>query len=513
MLPTPELDMKTVNEGSININAHASHDFQKNDFQKNLQRKNLQRKRIQSKQNNPWQSMSKSYDDFAASFLPTDDIYAQSGSGGDDIPSLAYFQFLAERRIGIAWRITKKPAEDAIRNRFRIMDFKGKINERDDIFDWCENTDFYNQLAQALYYERVYGIAFLMKYYTKNDKEFEDFSEPITKGSRPIAFQAFPPTHMSPVNVHETSYLDSDPQKWDIQGGIYNPQRIHHSRIDVIMTRRVSHRWRGLSVFEPIWHSILSYFQAIIYTLRAFNKVGSSIPYWLIDTNLDLAELFDKYGDLLDEMKMNGIYIGRKGDEIGFEPTNISAGLTELMDIWRKDIASGTSFPMPILWGEAVSGGMGSQMYLVFERYYWNEISNIQASLSDDVLRILKDAGFKDLEKRRIDWLLAMTKTDAQRLADELMEKQVEMADKQKVLLDIEIERGKIEVEMLEFQHLNNMLNPEENEEGETSNTNKPKNKNVGELKDFRQISKNRLEAFFNRNKELFKQFYIKKEV
>ena len=169
-------------------------------------------------------------------------------------------------------------------------------------------------------------------------------------------------------------------------------------------------------------------------------------------------------------MKMNGIYIGRKGDEFGFEPTNIAAGLTELMEIWKEDIASGTSFPLPILWGRAQASGMGSQMYLVFERYYWNEISNIQASLSDDLLRIFKSSGFKNLEKKRVDWLLAMTKTDAQRLADELMEKQVEMADKQLVLLDVEIERGKLENEMMEFEHLNNMINPQEKDQENGSN-------------------------------------------
>ncbi|MFW9872573.1 MAG: anti-CBASS protein Acb1 family protein [Candidatus Thorarchaeota archaeon] len=448
-----------------------------------------------------WKDMRAHYDDFASSFLPTDDIYGSSGSGTDDIPTLAYFQYLAERRVGIAWRITKKPAEDAIRNRFRIMDMKGKIEERDDILAWCEDTDFYNQLAQALYYERCYGIAFLMKYYTNNDLEKEDLSKEVKpRNRRPVAFQAFPPTHMTPTNIHQTNYLDTDPQKWEISGGMYNPTQIHHSRIHVIMTRRVSHRWRGLSVFEPIWHSILSYFQAIIYLLKAFNKMGSMIPFMKIDSTSELTDLYDEYADLVDEMKMNGVFIGRQGDDMVFAPTDIAAGLRDLMEIWIEDIAAGTSFPVPILMGRAQAAGIGSQMYLVFERYYWNEIANIQASLSDDVLQIFRDSGFKKLERRRVDWQLAMTKTDSQRLADEMMELEIEMGKVELKASKVQLERAELENEMLEFQHLSNMLGMGE-EEGNKKVDNK-------QFQDFQKLLHNKRMKFRERRELLFERLF-----
>ena len=445
--------------------------------------------------------------DFASSFLPTDDIYGSSGSGVDDVPSLVYFQYLAERRIGIGWRLTRMPADDAIRNRFRITTFKGTIEERDDIFEWCEETDFYNQLAQALYYERVYGIAFLMKYFTENDREKEDFSKSVKKGRKPVAFQAFPPTVMQPTNVYKTFYLDTDPQKWDITGGLYNVGKIDHTRIHVIMTRRVAQRWRGLSVFETAWHSFLSYFQAIIYLLRAFNKLGSMIPMMKIESNMELSELYTKYADLLDEMKMNGIFLGRQGDDINFAPTNIAAGLKEMMEIWIEDICSNCGFPVPIIMGRAQAAGMGSAMYLVFERYYWNTIAHIQASLTDDLLRMFKYIGFENLERRRIDWQIAIVKTDAQRLADELAEQEVKLQKKQLKLMNIQIEREKLQNEMLEFQHLSNVLGQGQNPQEQQGN-NDQYQVDQKQFQDFRDLIQKRKDYFKIRRNELVNKMF-----
>ena len=376
--------------------------------------------------NNPWENIKTEFTDFASHFLPTDDIYGTSGSGVDDVPALSHFQWLAERRVGVAYKITWKPAQDAIRNRFNIVDYGGDIDVREDIFDWMEDTDLWNQLALALFFERVYGTSFLMKYYTENDKEGQKFSEPAPKRKKPVAFQAIPPTHMSPIDVNRTSYLDTDPQKWTLQGGIYNPQEIHHSRVHVLMTRRVSERWRGLSIFEPIWIPLMSYFQAQIFLLRGFSRLGSVVPYWLIDSTDDLVDLYTEYADLLDEMKMNSMFIGRKGDEMGFEHPDQAKGLGEQMEIWKEDIAAGTSFPVPILFGRVTAAGMSGAAYLMAERYYWNEIANIQMSISDDVIALIKDAGFK-FNRRRIDWNLTITKTDQQRLLDEGMEIQNEI--------------------------------------------------------------------------------------
>jgi len=373
---------------------------------------------------NPWKQAKKEFTDFASYFLPTDDIWASSGTGDDSIPSLAYFEWLCERRVGVAYKIARKPADDAMRNRFTIRDFNGQEVNDDDILDWLEDTDFYNQLVQALYYERCYGTSFLMKYYTESDREQEDLTKPVKNKARPIAFQAFPPTLMVPIDTYKSQWLDTDPQKWTLQGGTYKTGKIDASRVHVFMTRRVSNRWRGLSVFEPIWISLMSYFQALIYLLRGFSEMGNVIPVWLIDSmEDDLDSLWDERESLLGEMKMNGKFIGKAGDTFQFPNTNLGKGINEIMEQWKEDISAGTNLPLPILFGRVTAAGLSGAAYLMAERYYWNEIANIQASLSDDVIRIIREAGFKSIDhKKRIDWNLSITKTDQQRLLDEGME-------------------------------------------------------------------------------------------
>jgi len=379
---------------------------------------------------NPWKQQKQSFDDFQTYFLPTDDIWSSSGTGDDALPGLSHLQYLAEQRVGVAWKIAKKPAEDAVRNEFTIRDRQNNETMTDELFDFLhdEYVDFYNQLALALYFNRVYGTGFLMTYFTDSDKKNDDFSKPAPKGKRPVSYQAFPPTLMSPINAYQSEWLTSNPQKWDLMGGQYNSTTIHHSRVHVIMTRPSVNRWRGISVFEPIWIPLMSYFQAMVYMLRAFSEMGNVIPAWLIDAEEDQIEIIDLYADLLDEMKMNGKYVGKKGDEFIFQNTHIGDGLQNLMEIWKEDIASGSNMPIPILFGRVANAGLGSGGYLMAERYYWNEVSNIQRSLSDDVIRIIRAAGFKDIDfKKRVDWQLAITKTDQQRLMDEGMELQNEI--------------------------------------------------------------------------------------
>lgn len=407
---------------------------------------------------NPWQKQYKGYQDFQNYFLPTDDIWASSGSGDNNLPGLSHFQYLAEQRIGVPWKIARKPAEDALRNEFTIRDKDDQEVMDDELFDWLHDpvVDFYNQLMMALYYERVYGIAFLMTYFTDSDKEKQQFDKEAPKNKRPVSYQAFPPTVMSPTDTYKTFWLDTNPQKWDLNGGVLNSTKIDHTRVHVIMTRPSAYRWRGISVFEPIWIPLMSYFQAQVYMLRAFSEMGNVIPAWLVETSDDQADIMDEYADWLDEMKMNGKYVAKRGDEFKFQNTNIGTGLENLMEMWKEDISAGSNIPMPILFGRVTAAGMSGAAYLMAERYYWNEVSNIQHSLSDDVIRIIRAAGFKKVDyKKRVDWQLAITKTDQQRLLDE------GMAIQNEILKEDLIQR-QLQTAMMMEQFKTGMKNPEQ---------------------------------------------------
>jgi hypothetical protein len=412
---------------------------------------------------------TKTEEDFANYYMPSEDVFSTSGSGTDLSWGFSEFRYLAEKRIGLGPKLTRMPSDDAVRNRFKFLNLKtNKVEEKDEILDYLEKTDFFNQLAEAIYFERVYGCGFLVKYYTDNDKNVDLSKSPYEKGKtrEPVAFRAFSPLQMWPTNYQD---FPRDPQKWKVRGGNrygQGSQEIHEDRVHVFISRPVEYRWWGLSIFEPIWYPIICYFMAQIFTLRAFSRLGNSILTVKLDDSLDLQQLFDKWGDLLEEQRMNGMLITGMGSEVNVLNTEIAVGLRDLMEIWIEDISAGTGIPVVIMLGRSESAGIGSEMYLVFERYYWNMIAKIQQSFGDDVLTILKSAGFK-LQGYRLDWALAIVKTDAQRLADENMALQNEALEKQNQLLDMQMQAEELELAIREDQFINGETTEEGNGGGE----------------------------------------------
>lgn len=398
-------------------------------------------------------------------FLPTDDAFASSGSGIDFSGSWSQYEYLAERRIGVGPRITRACAEDAVREGFQFMNVKSReVIERDKVFEWIKNTNFINELATVLYYERVYGVGFLISHYGPNDKKDGILATEQTKGKKPIGFEAMPPTVMTPVNVHESTKLDKNPQNWDLQGGLFDPTSVHHTRVRVFMTRPTISRWYGLSIFEPIWDSIIPYYQALIYLLKGFSKWGNMIPKVIIPEEDTVNAVFDKHVDVIEDMKANGTFIFPRGTDFDLVSTQLATGLRDMMEIWIEDMSAGTGVPVPQMMGRVVSSGLSGAGYLVAERNYWNNEKKIQLSITDDVTEILKFAGFK-MEEEELVWHLAVTKTDQQRLMDEGM------------ALENEIMKERL---MQEKLMTDNMLAQGVNPEGQDGNGNDGKDDKSG---------------------------------
>ena len=368
--------------------------------------------------------------DFIDYLLPTEDAWSSSGSGQDFSGSWSQFEYLSERRIGLGPKITRFPAEDAVREGFKFINKKtqevvpltnvySRYDKKLSVEKWLKDTDFKNSFAKAIYMERVFGISFLIPYFSENDKEKGVLSKAYKESEGyPKAFESIAQTVAAPLDYYESTKLDKDPQKWSIRGGYYDPQEIHYSRVRVLMSRPVIGRWYGLSIWEPIWDSGIPYYQALIFLLRGFSKWGNMIVKYLIDQEGDLSELYDDHVDLVEEMKMNMTFIGPRSTDIGFENTQLATGLRDMMEIWIEDISAGTGIPVNILMGRVVSSGLSGVGNLVAERYYWNTIKKIQQAFTDDVQWCLELAGF-DLTDLEIDWNLAITKTDQQRLIDE----------------------------------------------------------------------------------------------
>jgi hypothetical protein len=381
-------------------------------------------------------------DDFSSNFyLPTEDQWSISASGQDFMGSWSQYQFLAERRIGVGAKITRFPAEDAIREGFKFLDLKSKsVAPMPKIDEWMKKTDFLNELARVIYFERVYGIGFLVAYYSKDDKANGRMSEKLSREEKkngPIAFEALSPMEVSPLNVYESNKLEKNPQNWDLRGGSIDPQEIHHERVRVFMSRPVVNRWYGLSIFELVWDHIIPYYQSQIFLLRGFAKWGTMVVDYEVDSTDDIDALYDEHQEVIEDMKFNGTLLHTRGTRVGFMPTQLGTGLQEVIEIWIEGIAAGTGIPVPVLMGRVTSAGLSGAAYLMAERYYWNTVKNIQKSFTDDVTKILVNAGF-DLEGKEIDWNLSVTKTDQQRLIDEGMEIENEILKEQYVQMQIQ---------------------------------------------------------------------------
>lgn len=383
---------------------------------------------------------SKLTDDFSTNFyLPTEDQWSTTASGQDFMGSWSQYQFLAERRIGPGVKITRFPAEDAIREGFQILDSKSKkVVPFPELDEWIKNTDFLNELARVIYFERTYGIGFLVAYYSADDKAQGVMSKKLGKGEKtPIAFEALAPTEVSPLNVFESNKLDKNPQKWDLRGGTINPQEINHERVRVFMSRPVVNRWYGLSIFELVWDHIIPYYQAQIFLLRGFAKWGNMVVDYEVDSEDTIDALFDEHQEVIEDMKMNGTLLHKLGTSVGFMNTNLGTGLQDILEIWIEGISSGTGIPVPVLMGRVTSAGLSGAAYLMAERYYWNMVKNIQQAFTDDVTKIIEKAGF-DMKGKEINWRLSITKTDQQRLIDEGMQIENEILKEQYVQTQIQ---------------------------------------------------------------------------
>ena len=104
---------------------------------------------------------------------------------------------------------------------------------------------------------------------------------------------------------------------------------------------------------------------------------------------------------------------------------------------------------------------------------YWGEVANIQSSISYDVMRIIKLAGF-NVKGRRLDWMLSINKTDQQRLIDEGIEIENEIMKEQYI-------QAQVQTMML----LNEAQNPQVDKTPKNNEGTTPKNeKGLGELKE-----------------------------
>lgn len=379
--------------------------------------------------------------DFVPYYKFTDNIYGYA-SGEDDRPSLQELSAIMNSRLGVAWAATAEVAGDAMRNGFIFVDKKSRKEvEKEEIFEYMKNTDLMNQLTHAVRDDRGFGLSFLIKYWTKDDREVMDQEPPNTP---PRKYRAHNPLYMTPINLGSTNELDYNKDVWNFSGGLFNRYNIHRDRIHVLCLRPVAGHWRGKSVFEPIWTALSGYFQCLIYLVRGFRNWGDSVPVMFSGDQMPQAHEVDAVLDIMDKFEMNRKFALGRDDKLDFKTTGIGRGITEIFEQFKEEICAGLRIPLNQLFGRSVGGGLAGAGALVSKEDYLQMIGNVQMSITDDILQILTDAGF-DMTGLDLEWELAIKKTDQQKLLEEGMQLQNEM-------LKLQVKQQKEQLKMLKMQ-------------------------------------------------------------
>ncbi len=424
--------------------------------------------------------VNKQKSDFGNHYSPTDDIFSstKTGANSDGRPAMQEMVALSEIRAGVAFKITRKFAEDATRNGFYFADMNRKEVLKPEIMEWWKNVDGRNQWTNACNYDCQVGAGFVVKYWGRGLDEngkrtlMEDMSKkPPT--SPPKRVQAISALYMAPINTYNSELLDYDEKSWEFNGGKLNPtQNIHPDRIEVIITRPSSYDWRGLGVQEPVWLSLKSYFNCIVFLTKGIGKWGNTIPILRMGDSESNKNAFDKWLALMMAFQMNGFYIIGKDDSLDFVDAKLGAGMNEYLEILKEDIASGTSIPLAILFGRTVTSGLFSGGSLPHERTYMNELGNYQLAITDNVHSFI--GKHFDLTGIQILWNLAIQKTKEQRLQEKSMELQIELLEQQVKSAKMENKMSKLQFDAIKANP--ELLNPPtENEKTEGTTESKPK--------------------------------------
>lgn len=419
-------------------------------------------------------------EDFQNFYLPSDDLYSDA-TGDDDYsrPRLYDLERLAMARIGVADAIARRPAEDAFRNWISWKEIDSDKDVKNEltreILKWQLRVDFYNKFAQAGWIDRWAGIAFIVKYWPKSkDRAFSnggyergqkriDYSVPPPKGVKPNKLQVFDPLRMTPTNITDTNLLNYDEEVWTFRGGLFGAvSEIHRDRVHVVRTLPLSYDWRGMSRFEPIWLSLMAYFNAIIYNVKHLSKWGNQVAKYKSSLEYPTTAEINKIIDLVDEFRANYVWICGLNEDIEFAETKMSTGLNEFIEFLKEDISASSEIPIPYLFGRAVSAGISGAGIVVSERYYMNTVAKYQHQLDDDIIRFHESVGF-DLGYLRPNWNLSIQKTKEQEYVEESMRLQNEILEEQLKQIRADTKLKKLQLELMKKYGLpENKNEPEE---------------------------------------------------
>lgn len=364
----------------------------------------------------------------AADAIDIPNVSTELGAAfGEDISTSDLL--FAVKREPIAHRVVFAVAHDIFDNWFKVVDTEGNGDEQLDakVQDALNKLNAKSVLTEMAVYERLFGWALIIM-------GFRDGDELSTQleGKAPLEeIAAYGPTAVA--QVQEDAGLDSPrfglPELISLQRGAAQTL-VHQSRFILVATRLLEHRYRGLSVLEPIWDDLTCLRNIRWGMAQTMFRYGSGFPD--IEIKGASKTQIDDFtaGGQFKNVHARTYFVHNENQKLEFKGTQgASLNPAPYYEPILENLSAGSGIPKAILRGAHAGALTGSEVNLA---EYFKLISDAQSRYEPSVralIDILIDRGqIKTTAKAyRIQWASGFEHSDTDKALIEVERSQAQI--------------------------------------------------------------------------------------
>ena len=299
---------------------------------------------------------------------------------------------------GIAQKIIKAPAEDAVRAGFTLKDGDAELEQNKIAQSYLEKLNLQPVFPQALCWDRLYGGGVVLMLIDDGGELNEPLNESAIRSIRKLVVydaQDVTPeyTYQDPKNP-----LYGKPETYTIVGYNGGAFTVHESRLLIFDGSVISNRERrrrngwGGSTMEQVRDNLMRFVSSQDFSLMTMERMSQSVLKLAGMGNIlstdEGEKIIQKRLDLIDMARgmMNTVALDTE-DEYNIETITMT-GMCDMLDKFESALAAAADMPITVLMGRS-PGGLDSTGKSDMENYY-NMIDRIrQRKLKPKINRIL----------------------------------------------------------------------------------------------------------------------------
>nr|DAO06821.1 MAG TPA: Portal [Caudoviricetes sp.] len=299
---------------------------------------------------------------------------------------------------GIAQKIIKIPANDAVRAGFTLGDGDSKLEQNKAVQSIMEDLNFQSVFSKALCWDRLYGGGVVLMLIDDGGELQDPLNESAIKGIRKLV--VYDAQDVTP----EYDYQDPNhplygkPETYTIVGYNGGAFSVHESRLLIFDGSLISNRERrqrngwGGSIMEQVRDNLMRFVSSQEFSLMAMERMSQSVLKLsgmgnVLSTD-EGEKIIQKRLQLIDMARgmMNTIALDTE-DEYNIE-TITMGGLCEMVDKFETALSAAADIPITVLMGQS-PGGLDATGDSDLENYY-NMVDRIrQRTLKPKINRLL----------------------------------------------------------------------------------------------------------------------------